>query len=266
MRPAFFAKGFVFARGPGFARGLALAAALLVAAPAFAQEADEPPHQSWSFSGPFGTFDRASAQRGLQVYLQVCSACHSMKYMTYRELDGLGLTDDQVKAIAASVSVPGGVNDQGEPFERPGLPSDHFRAPFANDNAARAANGGALPPDQSLLLSARDDGANYIDALLNGYVDPPAGVKMGNGMYYNKYFPGHQIAMPPPLHDDAVTYADGVKATVPQMAHDVTTFLAYTAQPEMEERKRTGIKIMIFLAFMTCLTYSVKRKIWANVH
>jgi ubiquinol-cytochrome c reductase cytochrome c1 subunit len=247
-------------------RALLALAGVLLALPAFAQEAPTPPHQEWSFSGPFGTFDRASAQRGFQVYQEVCSVCHSMKLMHYRDLAGIGLNEDQIKAIAASVTVPGGVNDNGEPITRPGLPSDPFKSPFPNDAAARAANNGALPPDQSLLEKAREGGADYIYALLTGYADPPPGMNMAAGMSYNKYFPGHQIAMPQPLQDGQVTYADGTKATLAQEARDVTTFLTFAANPEMEQRKRTGVKIMIFLALMTGLTYAVKRKIWANVH
>jgi ubiquinol-cytochrome c reductase cytochrome c1 subunit len=242
--------------------------ASLVAAPAFAQTTApaEPPDQKWSFEGVFGTFDRASAQRGFLVYQQVCSSCHSMKQMYYRNLAGIGIPEDMIKNIAASVQVPGGVNDDGQPFDRPGLPSDHFRSPFPNDKAARAANGGALPPDQSVLEKARENGPNYIYALLTGYGNPPPGMKMGAGMYYNKYFPGNQIGMPQPLTDDRVTYTDGVKPTLDQEAHDVVTFLAFTANPELEQRHAMGVRVVLFLAFLTCLTYGVKRKIWANVH
>ena len=247
-------------------RAVLLLAGALLAGPALAQEAPSPPHQDWSFNGPFGTFDRAAAQRGFQVYQEVCAACHSMNLVHYRDLSGIGLSPEQIKAIAASVTVPGGVNDQGDPFTRPGLPSDRFKAPFPNDNAARAANNGALPPDQSVLEKAREGGADYIDAVLTGYADPPPDMKMSAGMNYNKYFPGHQIAMPQPLHDDQVTYADGTKATVAQMSHDVTTFLTWTANPEMEARKRMGVKMVIFLVLLTGLTYSVKRKIWSKVH
>ena len=240
---------------------------LLGLTPAAAQEdAVPPPAQSWSFNGPFGTYDRASEQRGFQVYKEVCSNCHSMKLMSYRNLEGIGLDPAQVRAIAASVEVPGGTNDSGDPIQRPGLPSDTFRSPFPNDKAARAANNGALPPDQSDLLKAREGGADYIDAILTGYRDPPAGVKVPDGTYYNTYFPGHAIHMPPPLSDGQVTYADGTKASVDQMAHDVTTFLAYVSYPEMEQRKRLGVKMVLFLALMSGLTYAVKRKIWANVH
>jgi ubiquinol-cytochrome c reductase cytochrome c1 subunit len=247
---------------------LVLIAALVVAPGAYAQTAEpaEPQSQKWSFDGVFGTFDRASAQRGFLVYQQVCSSCHSMKLMYYRNLAGIGLTDQMIKDVAASVQVPGGLNDEGQPFERPGLPSDHFKSPFPNDLAARAANGGALPPDQSVLENARENGANYIYALLTGYSDPPPGMKMGTGMYYNKYFPGNQIGMPQPLTADRVTYTDGTKATLDQEAHDVVTFLAYAANPNLDERHAMGVRVILFLGFLTCLTYGVKRKIWSSVH
>jgi len=243
---------------------LVLLGALALAAPALAQE-EAPPHPGWSFSGPFGTFDRAAAQRGFQVYKDVCANCHSLKEAYYRNLEGIGLSAEQVKAIAASIQVPA-IGDDGQPTTRPALPSDHFRSPFANDLAARAALNGALPPDLSVIVNARAGGADYIYGVLTGYGEPPAGMKMGNGMYYNKYFPGHQIAMPPPLQADTVTYADGTKATLGQEAHDVVTFLSYIAEPHMEERKRTGVKVLIFLVMLTCVTYAVKRKVWADVH
>jgi len=247
---------------------LAVLGLVAIGPSAMAQTAEPPapPAQNWSFDGIFGTFDRASAQRGFQVYQSVCASCHSMKQLYYRNLTGIGLSEDQIKSIAASVQVPGALGDDGQPTERPGLPSDHFKSPFANDLAARAANGGALPPDQSVLELAREDGANYIYALMNGYKEPPAGIKMGAGMYYNEYFPGHQIAMPQPLHDDQVEYADGTKATIAQEAHDVVTFLTFAANPELEARHAMGVRIVLFLVFMTGLTYAVKRKVWADVH
>ncbi len=246
---------------------LALGLASAPLAGALAQEGIPPlPSQHWSFGGAFGTFDRASLQRGFQVYKEVCSNCHSMKLMSYRNLEGIGLDAAQVRAIAASVQVPGGTDDNGAAVERNALPSDTFRSPFPNDKAARAANNGALPPDQSDLEKAREGGPNYIDAVLTGYKDAPAGVTVPDGSYYNEYFPGHAIHMPPPLSDDQVTYADGTKASVDQMAHDVTAFLAYASHPEMEQRKRLGVKIVLFLAFMTGLTYVVKRRVWADVH
>jgi ubiquinol-cytochrome c reductase cytochrome c1 subunit len=244
---------------------LAFAGAIASIAPgAKAQEIELPKHE-WSFGGIFGTFDRAAAQRGFQIYNEVCSNCHSLKEAYYRNLSGIGLTEEQIKAVAESKTVPT-IGDDGQPAERPALPSDHFKLPFPNDKAARAANNGALPPDQSVIEKAREGGADYIDALLQGYGDPPAGMKIGDGLYYNKYFPGHQIAMPQPLQDDSVTYTDGTKATLAQEANDVTTFLTYIANPEMEQRKAMGVKIILFLAGMTCVTYAVKRKIWADVH
>lgn len=246
---------------------LGLAAACLgwmASTPVLAQEI-ELPAQSWSFNGPFGTFDRAAAQRGAEIYLQVCSNCHSLKQAYYRDLRGIGLSEEQVKAIAAGFKVPT-IGEDGQPTERPALPSDHFHSPFPNEKAARAAMNGALPPDLSVIVKAREDGPNYVYGLLTGYADPPAGMKMGDGMNYNKYFPGHQIAMPQPLQADAVSYADGVKPTLDQEAHDVVTFLTYIANPELETRHRLGVKIVLFLLVLTGLTYAVKRKIWADLH
>lgn len=244
-------------------------AALLAAAPAYAQHEHGEvtlPKTPWGFAGPFGTFDRAAAQRGFQVYNEVCASCHSMSKMYYRNLTGLGLTDEQVKAIAGTKEVGGSTDDAGQPIDRAALPSDHFKAPFPNEKAARAANGGALPPDLSLMSKAREGGSDYIHALLNGYADPPAGTTVPPGQYYNTYFPGHLLAMPPPLTADRVTYADGTKATVEQMSRDVTEFLTWAANPEMVARKRMGIKVVLFLCLMTGLTYAVKKKIWKDVH
>jgi ubiquinol-cytochrome c reductase cytochrome c1 subunit len=247
---------------------LALSAGLLFsAAPARAAgEAIPLPPVSFSFDGLFGTFDRGEAQRGLLVYKQVCAACHSMRHLSYRNLLEIGLTDQQVRAIAADVQVQDGPNDLGEMFERPGRPSDRFRRPFPNDQAARAANNGALPPDLSVIVKARVGGAAYIHALLTGYADPPEGFALGDGMNYNKYFPGHQIAMPNVLNPGQVEYADGTEATVEQMARDVSTFLAWAAEPELEQRRRMGIRIILFLVVLGGLTYAVKRKVWADVH
>ncbi len=239
----------------------------LIALPAVASAQEVPlPHPGWSFSGPFGTFDEAALQRGFLIYQRVCSLCHSMKQLYYRNLEAIGLTEDQVKAIAASVTVPGGLNEQGKPFERPGKPSDHFRSPFPNDVAARAANSGALPPDQSSLEMARPGGADYIYGILTGYEKPPAGMHMMPGMSYNEYFPGHQIAMPQPLHGNDVTYTDGTKPTLHQEAHDITTFLTWAAQPEMVTRKQMGVRVFLYILFLTGLTYAVKRKVWSDVH
>ena len=244
---------------------LGLIAGLSFALPAGAEEESALPKQNWSFSGAFGTFDRAAAQRGFQVYNEVCANCHSMRLGYYRNLAGIDISEEQIKAIAAAKSVPT-IGDDGAPTERPALPADHFRSPYANDKAARAALNGALPPDLSVIEKAREGGADYIFGLLTGYADPPAGMKMGDGMNYNKYFSGHQIAMPQPLQDDSVTYTDGTKATIDQEARDVATFLTYMANPEMEQRKRMGVKVVIFLVLLTGLTYAVKRKVWADVH
>ena len=246
-----------------------LAASIAMPGLALAAPDTEPaplPSVNWTFGGPFGTFDRAAEQRGLQVWQGVCSNCHSMKEAYYRNLEGIGLTADQVKAFAAGIQVPGPPNESGDATTRPALPSDHFRSPFPSDTAARAANNGALPPDHSLIEKAREGGATYIYALLNGYRDPPSDMKMGDGMNYNIYFPGRQIAMAQPLHDGAVDYSDGTPATVEQMSKDVTTFLTYMSNPEMEQRKRMGVKIVLFLAGMTVVTYAVKRKVWADLH
>jgi ubiquinol-cytochrome c reductase cytochrome c1 subunit len=248
---------------------LAIFAALLgvvAATPVAAQQTEPAPYvaQNWSFNGAFGTFDRASAQRGYQVYKEVCAACHAMKEAYYRDLAGIGLSEEQIAATAASVTVPA-IGDDGAPTERPALPSDHFRSPFPNELAARAAMNGAYPPDLSVMEKARAGGPDYLFALLTGYGDPPAGMKLAEGMNYNKYFPGNQITMPPVLHDGQVTYGDGTPASIEQMSRDVTTFLAYIANPELEARKRMGVKVVLFLVMLTAFTYAVKRKVWADV-
>lgn len=243
---------------------LAMGVGALVSGQVRAEENMEPPEQEWSFSGPFGNIDHAAAQRGFQVYKEVCSNCHSMKQAYYRNLAGIGLSAEQIRIVAASVDIPT-IGSDGQPTERKGVPSDHFRSPYPNERAARAAQNGALPPDLSVIVKAREGGANYVYALLNGYVDPPAGVKVGDGLYYNRWMAGHQIAMVAPLSDGRVDYADGTKATLPQMAHDVTTFLNFIANPEEEERKRMGVRIVLFLALMTGLTYAVKRQIWSKL-
>jgi ubiquinol-cytochrome c reductase cytochrome c1 subunit len=241
-------------------------AALALISTAEAQEAPVPPKQDWSFYGALGTFDRAAAQRGFQIYREVCSACHSMNLLSYRNLADLGYDEAQVKAIAASVTVQDGPNDQGEMFDRPGRPSDHFKPPYPNEQAARAVNNGALPPDLSLIIKAREYGPDYVYGILTGFKDtPPPGITVAKGMYYNEYFPGHQIAMPPPLTDDRVTYADGTKATLQQEAHDVATFLTWASEPKLEERHKVGARVMIFLVVLSGIMYGVKRKIWSKV-
>ncbi len=245
---------------------LGLSVTLGLATAAFAEEAKLPSEQ-WSFDGVFGTYDRAALQRGFQVYKEVCSACHAVKELYYRDLAALGFSEEEVKALAAQVQVTDAEpNDQGEMVQRPGRPSDPIVRPFANDKAARAANNGALPPDLALITKAREGGPDYIFGLLTGYAPPPADMKLGQGMNYNMHFPGHQIAMPPPLNEGAVTFADNTPATVKQMAHDVVTFLSWAAEPNLEDRHRTGVKVMAFLLICAGVFYGIKRKIWADLH
>jgi ubiquinol-cytochrome c reductase cytochrome c1 subunit len=226
----------------------------------------KPPEQQWSFSGLFGTFDRGSLQRGFQVYNEVCAACHSVRLLAYRNLMEIGFTEEQVKKIAAAKEVTDGPNDEGEMFQRPARLSDRFVKPFPNEQAARAGNNGAFPPDLTLMTKARVGGADYVHALLTGYKKPPKDKKVAEGMAYNLYFAGNQIAMASPLGEGAVEYADKTKATVSQMAHDVTTFLAWAAEPELEWRKRMGVKVVLFLLILTGLLYGVKRKVWSDLH
>jgi ubiquinol-cytochrome c reductase cytochrome c1 subunit len=222
--------------------------------------------QHWSFDGVFGTYDRAALQRGYQVYKQVCSACHSMNRLYYRDLEEIGFTEGQVKTIAAEYTVTDGPNDQGEMFERPARPSDHFKAPFPNRKASMAANNGAYPPDMSLLAKARHGGADYIYGILTGYADPPPGTpKLLDTQHWNKTIPGHIIAMPQPINDGQVTYDDGTKGTLDQYARDVAQFLTWASEPHMEDRKRIGIKAFIFMLVFSFVMYNVKKKVWENV-
>jgi ubiquinol-cytochrome c reductase cytochrome c1 subunit len=245
----------------------ALAAALMAAAPAAqAAEAPVPPDRDWSFEGFFGTYDLASAQRGLQVYLQVCSSCHSMDLVAYRSLTDIGFSDAQVEAIAAQYTVTDGPDDSGEMYTRPAEPPDQFAAPYPNEQAARAANGGALPPDLSVIAQGRPNGPDYIYALLTGYEEAPPDETVPPGQYWNEYFAGHLISMPNMLATSAVEYADGTEATLEQQAWDVTNFLMWAAEPHLEERKQMGVKVMLFLIVFTGLMYAVKRQVWADVH
>ena len=250
-----------------------LAAALLSAAaltaPAVAQdEAPTPPTQNWSFDGvvrrPRPAPPRSAASRSIP---RSAANCHSMTLLHYRDLAGIGLTEAQIKAVAAAVTVPQGVDDQGNPKTGPGTPANQFRSPFANEQAARAAMNGALPPDLSLIVNAREGHADYVYAILTGFSRPrrPA-FKLPDGMNYNKYFPGHQIAMPQPLQDGQVTFADGAPNRIEHEAHDVVTFLYWAANPEVVQRKQIGVRVVLFLIFMTGITYAVKRKVWADVH
>lgn len=223
------------------------------------------PDQHWSFDGMFGTFDRGALQRGFQVYREVCAACHGLRHVAYRNLEDIGLSEMQVKAVAAEYTVTDGPNDEGDMFDRPALPSDRFKGPYENEAQARATNNGAYPPDLSLMAKARMDGSNYLYALLTGYEEAPEGITLGQGMHYNIYFPGNQIAMPVPLIDGQVSYSDGTEATVAQMSHDVTQFLTWAAEPHMEARKKMGIKVLLFLIVFAGVMYATKKKVWKDV-
>jgi cytochrome c1 len=266
-----------------------VACAVSAASSALAQEQHMPalPRQSWSFAGPFGTFDRAQIQRGLHVYRDVCSACHGMKHVAFRNLaqpGGPGYSGAQAKQIASEYRINDGPNDKGEMFERPGRLSDYFPSPDANEQAARARFNGALPPDFSVIAKARgaeagfpwfvfdavrqyqEAGADYIFAYITGYEDPPADVTLSEGQFWNKYFPGHRTAMRPPLLDGQVDYTDGTPATAEQYSRDVSAFLMWVAEPHLEARKRIGFQVMIFLIVLAGLAYFTKKKVWADLH
>jgi cytochrome c1 len=273
-------------------RRLVLAIALAALLPAlgtrlaFAQEQEIPPQQHWSFAGPFGLYDPQQLQRGFKIYREVCSNCHSLKLLAFRNLadpGGLGFTEAQAATIAASFQVTDGPNDQGEMFQRPGKLADYFPPPFPNEQAARNANGGGLPPDMSVLAKARsvergfpwfifaaftqyqEDGPDYIHAILNGYEDPPAGFTLPPGTQYNKYFPGHAIKMPKPLSDGQVEYTDGTPATVDQYGRDIAAFLMWAAEPKLDARKQLGFQVFVFLIVLTVLLYFTKRQLWHAV-
>jgi len=245
----------------------AIAVVLLAGGPAAAAEEGGLPAHKWSFTGPFGHFNRGALQRGFAVYHQICASCHGLELVAYRNLADIGFDGTKIAEIAAGAEVQDGPNEQGDMYMRQARPADRFVSPFPNENAARTANNGAYPPDLSLAVKARKDGSNYLYGLLTGFREqPPAGVKMTDGMYYNTVFPGHQIAMPPPLADDAVAYDDGTAASVEQMAEDVTVFLAWAAEPNLEARKRMGIKVLIFLVVLTGMLFALKRQVWSKLH
>lgn len=246
------------------AAGLALG--LVSGAAHAAGDVVPPMKQDWGFYGIFGTYDRAAAQRGFQVYKEVCAACHSLSLVAYRNLQDLGFSEEEVKAIAAAYQVTDGPNDAGEMFQRPARPSDRFVAPYPNENAARASNNGAYPPDLSLMTKARLGGPDYLYSLLVGYEKAPDGFELLDGQYYNKYFAGHKIAMPQPLNEGQVTFADGTQASVSNMARDVTVFLNWAAEPELERRHRLGVQVILFLIVATGFFYAAKRRVWADVH
>ena len=251
---------------------LAFALALSFSGAAIAEpstEAKHPEAQTWPSDGVFGKFDRQQLQRGYQVYKEVCSACHAMHLVAFRNLSdpgGPGFSEAQVKALSATFKFPS-LSDNGEPIERTGTPADHFPSPFPNEKAARAANNNALPPDLSVITKARHGGADYVYALLMGYTDAPADFKLLPGLNYNAYFEGHQIAMPAPLTSDGqVTWPEGnPAATKQQMAKDVAAFLIWTAEPKMEERKELGVRVMLFLAALSVLLFFAYKRLWRDV-
>jgi ubiquinol-cytochrome c reductase cytochrome b/c1 subunit len=268
---------------------LAVTGLLATASRSSAQEAEEPlpPHNHWSFAGPFGRYDQAQLQRGFKVYHDVCQNCHSLKLVAFRSLggpEGLGYSDEQVKTIAAEYKVKDGPNDQGEMFDRPGRPADSFPPPFANEQMARSVLGGAAPPDMSVLAKARgfergfpnfvydfftqyqEEGPDYIVAILNGYENPPPGFTLPPGTQYNRYFPAKSIGMRKPLVDGQVTYDDGSPQTVAQYSQDVAAFLQWAAEPHLVARKRLGLQVMIFLIVLAGLLYFTKKRVWADVH
>ena len=222
----------------------------------------------WSFEGLFGTFDRASLRRGYQVYNEVCSTCHSIKLLSYRNLSEKGGPEfslESVKNIAASFEVIDGPNSEGEMFTRPGRLSDKFVKPYSNIQAAKSANGGAYPPDMSVLVKARGGGANYIYSILLGYEDPPEGFNLDEGVYYNKYMPGHNIKMPNVLSDGLLDYVDGTESTVQQMAKDISTFLTWASEPSLEARHKIGFKVILYLIILALLVYLSMKKVWSRI-
>ncbi|MFO1248518.1 MAG: cytochrome c1 [Alphaproteobacteria bacterium] len=236
-----------------------------------------PKDVEFEFQGPFGTYDRGALQRGFQVYKEVCAACHAAQHLAFHNLNEPGgpeFTEAQAKALAAAVKVPAEPNDKGETTDDKGTPlmrsatlADHFPPPYPNENAARANNGGALPPDLSMIVKAREGGPEYVYSILTGFHEKmPAGFKVTANKYFNPYFEGWNISMPPPLKDNTVSYSDGTKATVEQQAHDVVTFLAWASEPKMEERKRFGFGAMVFLIMLAGVLFAAYRKLWKDQH
>jgi len=232
---------------------------------------------SWSFAGPFGTYDKGALQRGFQVYKEVCSACHSLNMVSFADLaapGGPGFTEAQAKVIAAGYKIPAGPNDKGEttdangnPLTRPGILADHFPPPFPNEQAARAANGGALPPDMSLLVKAREGGPDYVYSIITGFGQkPPHGFAVQQGKYYNPYFAGRNISMPPPLNNGSVTFSDGTPATIDNEAKSVVTFLTWASEPNLEQRHRIGLQVIAFLVLLSGLLFLSYRRIWHGKH
>jgi len=267
-------------------KAAAISLMTLAITPAFAAEGHQPERESWTFAGPFGHFDKGQLQRGFKVYKEVCSSCHALSLISFRNLaeeGGPGFSEAQARVIAQDYKVQDGPDDSGQMFERTAKLSDRFPSPFPNDEAARAANGGALPPDFSLLAKARsyesgfpwfildaltqyqEQGPDYIHAIITGYRQPPAGVEGKPGLHYNVAFPGNWIAMPPPISDGQVEYTDGTPQTVDQYSRDVASFMMWAAEPHLEARKRIGFEAMVFLIGLALLLFFTKRRVWSNV-
>ncbi len=262
-----------------FSLSLALASGLLASTAALAVDTTRLPPKavSFSFEGPFGTYDRGALQRGYQVYKEVCAACHAANHLAFHNLaepGGPEFSEAEARALAAAAKVPAEPNDKGETTDENGTPlmrsatlADHFPSPFPNENAARANNGGTLPPDLSMIVKAREGGPQYVYSILTGFHEkPPADFKVMDGKYFNPYFEGWNITMPPPLAANSVTYSDGTKATIDQEAHDVVTFLAWASEPKMEERKQIGFGVMVFLILLAGLLFAAYRKVWKDIH
>lgn len=246
--------------------GCSAALAMEELRPISAEELElHPPTYPWSHSGPFDTLDHASIRRGHQVYQQVCAACHSLERIAYRNLIGVCYNESEAKELASEIQVEDGPDDNGKMFKRPGKLADYFPSPFANEEEARASNNGAYPPDLSLIIKARHGREDYVFSLLTGYCDPPAGVEIQDGQYYNPYMPGQAIAMAPPLYDDQIEYDDGTPATLSQMAKDVVTFLTWCAEPEHDDRKRLGMKSMVLLSMVAAGLFYYKRHKWSTL-
>ena len=229
-----------------------------------AQEASWPQY-TWPHSGPLGTIDKAAAQRGLQVYQNICSTCHSLTRVAFRHLSGIGFTEQQIKMFAAEHRITDRYDENGQEFERAGKPFDFFPNPYENDVIGRLANNGVLPPDLSLIAAARQGGEDYIVSFLTGYTPPPEGVTLNLGQYYNKYYPGHLVSMPQMIFEGGLSYSDGTPATVLQQAKDVATFLVFTADPHHDFRKQLGVRVLLFLLVFTGLVFFAKRQLWRDV-
>ncbi len=233
-----------------------------------ADQSKELLNPGWSFKGYFGKFDRAALQRGYQVYTEVCASCHSMKYLHYRNLaqpGGPEFSEEQVKIIASQFEVEDGPNSEGDMFQRSARLSDNFVSPYPNDESAKAANGGAYPPDMSVLVKARKGGADYIYSLLLGYDDPPSSISLDDGVYYNTFMSGNKIKMANPLSENLVQYSDGTPSTEEQMAKDVVSFLAWAAEPHLEARHKIGFKVILYLLIISILVFFSMKKIWSRV-